>query len=109
MAISSVNIILDYNMTDDTGHFNIYCTTMKQQQQASYCYSKTVLYNGNSTVNTSITSLLPNTTYTCCVLAVASYGENEPVCQYITTTNVKSKCINIEYHLLQQNNLIYLF
>ena len=97
-------------MTNDTGHFNIFCTTLKQQQQqASYCYSKTVLYNGNSTVNTFITGLLPNTTYTCCELAITSYGESKPVCQNITTSNVKSKCINIEYHLLQQNNLIYLF
>ena len=65
-------------MTDDRDHFNIYCTTMKQQQQTSYCYSKTVLYNGNSTtVNTSITGLLPNTTYRCCVVAVISYGESE--------------------------------
>ena len=78
-------------MTIDTVHFNVYCTTMKkkQQQQATFWYSKTVLYNGNSTFNTSITSLLPNTTYRCCVLAVTSYGESEPVCQNITiaTTN----------------------
>ena len=43
----------------------------------------------NNIVNISITGLLPNTTYTCCVLAVTSYGESEPVCQNITivTTN----------------------
>ena len=89
-------------MTNDTVNFNVYCATIKQQQQISL-YSKTVLYNGNSaTVNTSITDntfnmsitgLLPNTTYTCCVLAVTSYGESEPVCQNITTTNVTSECI----------------
>ena len=32
-------------------------------------------------IPTSITGLLPNTTYTCCVLAVTSYGKSEPVCQ----------------------------
>ena len=94
---SSVNILLDYNMTDDTVYFNVYCTTLKQQQQhqqGSYCYSKTVLYNGDSTINTSITGLLSNTTYTCCVLAVTSYGVSEPVCQNVTTTNdnVRSEC-----------------
>ena len=51
-----------------------------------------VIYD-NSTFNTSITGLLPNTTYTCCVLAVTSYGESEPVCQNITITNVTSECI----------------
>ena len=70
-------------MTNDTVHFNVYCTTIKQQQN-------TVLYNDNNTVNISITGLLPNTTYTCCVLAVTSYGESEPVCQNITTTNETS-------------------
>ena len=85
----SVHIQWNYNMTNDTAHFNVYCTTMKQQQSTRY--SKTILYNDNNTVNTSITGLLPNTTYTCCVLAVTSYGESEPVCQNITTTNVTSK------------------
>ena len=55
-------------MTNDTVHFNVYCTTIKQQQN-------TVLYNDNNTVNISITGLLPNITYTCCALAVTSYGE----------------------------------
>ena len=63
-------------------NFNVYCTTVIQQQQSS-CYSKTVLYNDSNNVNTSITGLLPNTTYTCCVLAVTSYGESEPVCQNV--------------------------
>ena len=76
-------------MTNDTVHFNAYCTTIKQQQSTRY--SKTVLYNDNNTVNTSITGLLPNTTYTCCVLTVTSYGESEPVCQNITTTNITSE------------------
>ena len=59
-------------MTNDTVN-NVYRTILKQKQ--SSLYSKTVLYNDNSTVNTSITGLLlPNTTYTCCVLAVTSYG-----------------------------------
>ena len=74
-------------MTNDTVNFNVYCTTIKQQQQSTR-YSKTVLYNDNNTVNTSITGLLPNTTYTCCVLAVTLYGKSKPVCQNITTTNV---------------------
>ena len=84
---SSVNILLEYNMIDGTSHFNINCTTMKQQQhqQGSYCYSKTVLYNDNNTANISITGLLPNTTYTCCVLAVTLYRDSEPVCRNITT------------------------
>ena len=75
-------------MTNDTVN-NVYHTILKQKQ--SSLYSKTVLYNGDSTVNTSITGLLPNTTYTCCVLAVTSYGESEPICQNITTTDVTSK------------------
>ena len=75
-------------MTNDTVNFNVYCTTIKQQ--VSTRYSKTVLYNDNI-VNISITGLLPNTTYTCCVLTITSYGESEPVCQNITTTNVTSE------------------
>ena len=85
----SVYIQWNYNMTNETVYFNVYCTTIKQQQSTRY--SKTVLYSNNNTVNTSITGLLPNTTYTCCVLTVTSYGECEPVCQNITTTNVMSK------------------
>ena len=85
-------------MTNDTVHFNVYCTTIKQQQQQSTRYSKTVLYNDNSTtINTSITGLLPNTTYTCCVLAVTSYGESKVLCENITTTNVISKCTVYNY------------
>ena len=83
MDLSSVQIQWDYNMINDTIRFNVYCTTIKN----SYCYSKTVLYNGDSAFNASITGLLPNTTYTCCVLAVTSYGESKPVCQNITITN----------------------
>ena len=86
----SVQIQWNYNMTNDTVHFNVYCTTIKQQQNTRY--SKTVLYNDNNIVNTSITGLLPNTAYSCCVLTVTSYGESEPVCESInTTTNVTSK------------------
>ena len=100
---SSVNILLNYNMTDDndTVHFNVYCTTIKQHhQQTSYFYSKTVLHNDNNTVNTSITGLLPNTTYTCCVLAVTSYGESEPVCQNVTIATTNSN----QTSLLMTNN-----
>ena len=70
----------------------------------SYCYSKTVLYNDNNTVNTSIIGLSPNTTYTCCVLAVTSYGESEPLCQNITTTslNTTTSELNITYYNLEQ-------
>ena len=75
-------------MTNDALRFNVYCTTIKQQQRIRY--SKTVLYNDNNIVNTSITGLLPNTTYTCCVLAVTSYGESEPVGQNITTTSLNT-------------------
>ena len=93
---SSVNILLDTNMTHDTGDFNVYCNTLKQQQQhqqVSYCYSKTISSNGNNTVNTSITGLLPNTTYTCCVLAVTSHGESKPVCQNVTIATANSTAI----------------
>ena len=76
-------------MTNDTVHFNVYCTTIKLQQQSTR-YSKTLLYNDNNTVNTSITGLLSNTTYMCCVLAVTFYGESEPTCQNITTTNTSN-------------------
>ena len=93
-------------MTNDTVNFNVYCTTLKQKQNS--LYSRKILYNDNSTtINTSITGLLPNNTYTCCVLAVISYGESEPVCQNITTTNVTSECIL--YCLTRINYLIYLF
>ena len=79
-------------MTNDTVNFNVYCTTLKQKQIS--LYSRTILYNDNSsTINTSITGLLLNATYTCCVLAVTLYGESEPACQNITTTNVTSECI----------------
>ena len=73
-----------------TFNFILHFRKRKQQQQQSNVYSNTVLYNDNSTVNTSITSLLPNTTYTFCVLAVTSYGESEPICQNITTTNTSN-------------------
>ena len=93
-------------MTNDTVNFNVYCTTLKQKQNS--LYSTTILYNDNSTtINTFITGLLPNTIYTCCVLAVTSYGESEPVCQNITTTNVTSEFIL--YCLYRMNYLIYLF
>ena len=91
-------------MTNDTVHFSVYCTTIKQQE--SIRYSKTVLYNDNNIVNTSITGLLPNTTYTCCVLAVTSYGESEPVCQNITTTNVTSMFAVYKYVIyIAQNKM----
>ena len=92
-------------MTNDTVHFNVYSTTIKIQQ--SSLYSKTVLYNNNNTVNTSITGLLPNTTYTCCVLTVTSYGESEPVCENIATTKVASECI-LKFVYTWLNYLIYL-
>ena len=111
----SVYIQWNYNMTNDTVHFNvyctndtvdtvhfnIYCTTITLQQQRTR-YSKTVLYNDNNTFNTSITGLLPNTTYTCCVLAVTSYGESKVVCQ-----NVTSKCTVYNYVIyVEQSKII---
>ena len=72
-------------------HRILFSKATNQQYQSSYWYSKTILYNGSNTFNTSITGLLPNTIYTCCVLAVISYGESEPVCQNNITTNVTSK------------------
>ena len=102
----SVHIQWNYNIINDTVHFNVYCTTMKQQQQSTR-YSKTVLYNVNNIVNISITGLFPNTTYTCCVLAVTSYGESGPICQNITTTNVISKCTVYNYVIyVAQNEII---
>ena len=96
-------------MTNDTVHFNIYCTTIKQQQQQQQQqytrFSKTVSYNDNNTVNTSIIGLLPNTTYTCCVLTVTSYGESEPVCQNITTSNVTSECIYHNYKCIRTEQI----
>ena len=81
--------------------FNISCES-KQQQRS--CYSKTILYNGDSTINTSITGLLPNTIYTCCVLAVTSYGESEPVCQNITTHKTTSELFLLD--LLYQSMML---
>ena len=102
----SVCIQWNYNMTNDTVHFNVYCTTITLQQQKSTIYSKTVTYNDNNTFNTSVTGLLPNTTYTCCVLAVTSYGESKVLCQNITTTNVISKCTVYNYVIYIAHNKI---
>ena len=88
--------------------FDISCES--KQQQISYVYSTTILYN--HTFNTSITGLLPNTTYTCCVLAVTSYGESEPVCQNITTTgNTTSEFVFVAPScsvLVHINNLLFI-
>ena len=73
--------------------FNISCES--KQQQISYFYSKKI-YNDDSTINTSITGLLPNTTYTCCVLAVTSYGESEPVCQNIASHKTTSELFMLQ-------------
>ena len=81
--------------------FNISCES--KQQQRSW-YSKTILYNGDSTINTSITGLLPSTTHTCCVLAVTSYGESEPVCKNITTHKTTSELFLLD--LLYQSMMI---
>ena len=48
----SVYIQWNYNMTNDTIHFNVYCTTIKLQQQKSTTYFKTALFNDINTVNT---------------------------------------------------------
>ena len=66
---------------------NISCENNGQKISYWYFY-KTVSFD--NTFNTSITGLLPNTTYTCCVLAVTSYGESEPVCQNIITTSLNT-------------------
>ena len=73
---------------------------MKHQQ--SSWYSKTISNNGNSIVNTFITSQLPNTTYICFVLAVTPYGESKPVCQNITTrsTILNAKSTNMLYIIM---------
>ena len=68
--------------------FTIHCDNCEEQQS----YYKSVSHNyDNNIVNTSITGLLPNTTYTCCVLEVTSYGEIKPVCQNIITVNDESE------------------
>ena len=59
-------------------------------------------------INTSFTGLLPNTTYTCCVLAVTSYGESErPVCQNISTVNDESNIYENCVSLCQVLILLY--
>ena len=110
---SSVKIQWNYNVSNGTEYFYVYCKATYQQYQSSFWYSKTILYNGNNTFNTSITGLLPNTTYTCCVLAVTSYGESEPECQNNITTNVTSKYTDFMYcscvlcdHILHRYNLL---
>ena len=67
--------------------FNISCENDKQQ--ISYWYFNKIVSFIN-TFNTSITGLLSNTTYTCCVLAVKSYEESEPICQNITITSLNT-------------------
>ena len=81
--------------------FNISCES--KQQQSSW-YSKTILYNGDSPINTSITGLLPSTTHTCCVLAVTSYGESEPVCKNITTHKTTSEFVFVAPTVLINND-----
>ena len=57
--------------------------------------NRAIIHLCHNTVNTSITGLLPDTTYTCCVLAVTSYGESESVCKSITIANDESKFYDI--------------
>ena len=61
----------------------------------------------NNTVNTSITGLLPNTTYTCCVLAVTSYGERESDVRIISTSD-KSKFYGIIKHWVPLHQVLTL-
>ena len=84
---SSIQLYWEYsaNHTANVTAFNISCES--KTQQSKYQYTIDIIHI-NNTVNTSITGLLPNTTYTCCVLAVTSYGKSEPVCQNIVTVTV---------------------
>ena len=97
---SSIQLYWEYSINHKTNvtAFNISCES--KTQQSKYWYTVEAVHF-NSTVNTSITGLLPNTTYTCCVLAVTSYGESEPVCQNITTGETTSEfvysCCNLLY------------
>ena len=96
----SIQLNWIYNITTVRKRMlNIFCES--KQQQINYVYSKTILNNGKSTINTSITGLLPNTTYTCCVLAVTSYGESEPACANTSTGKTTSEfvcsCCNLLY------------
>ena len=86
---SSIQLHWQYNINHTTNviAFNISCES--KTRQSKHRYSVEVVYF-SSIVNTSITGLLPNTTYTCCVLAVTSYGESEPVCQNIITVTTNS-------------------
>ena len=86
--------------------FNISCES--KQQQISYVYSKTILYNVNSTFNTSITGVLPNTTYKCYVLAVTSYRESGLVCKNITTTGNTNEFVFVAPTILIRINNCYL-
>ena len=58
---------------------SIYLVKMMDNKIIYLYFNKIISFIIN--FNPSITGLLPNTTYTCCVLAVTSYGESEPVCQ----------------------------
>ena len=86
---SSIQLHWEYNINHTTNviAFNISCQS--KPQQSKYWYTIEAVFF-NSTVNTSITGLLPNTTYTCCVLAVTSYGKSEPLCENIITVTTNS-------------------
>ena len=86
---SSIQLYWEYsgNHTTNVTAFNISCESKTQLNK--YWYTIETIHF-NNTVNTSITGLLPNTTYTCCVLAVTIYGESEPVCHNIITVTTNS-------------------
>ena len=85
--------------------FDISCES--KQQQISYVYFRTISYNDGNTVNTSITGLLPNTTYNCCVLAVTSNGKSGPICENITITgNTTSEFVLVTTTILIYNDTL---
>ena len=109
---SSIQLNWKYNINRTTNMvlmFNLSCES--KQQQISHVYSKTILYNNDSTFNTSITGLLPNTIYNCCLLAVTSNGKSGPICENITITgNTTSEFVLVTTTILIYNDtLIFIF
>ena len=95
--VSSIQLQWEYNIniikyTFSFNVFIVHCDNCEWRITA-------IIYHCHNTVNTSITGLLPNTTYTCCVLAVTSYRQSEPVCKNITTANDESKFYDIIKYL----------
>ena len=91
---TSVSLSWDYSLNDsivnELLHFTVYCSNVSSQANS---ISKVTLQTMN---NTGSLGLLANALYTCCVLAVMTYGESQPVCINITTHGESQPvCTNI--------------